>query len=470
MAMRGIGLRITMIMSISLLVLMLAAAAAYMVLHRGDHTAFRLPLPDQVGAIADLVEQAPPEALATVLRAVNSDTLAVTVQLNAPSSVGSVPAPGISWILQSYISSSQGRRIEAMFPIQDDGQPIALQSDGETGEPTATTLPLRLVVTLKDNRHLVLETKRGIIARLAGFRLVLLLLVLAIALSSSALWFLRRQVGPIEQLAALVERVGPDLAAETTQVDTRSKQASPDLQQLSNTGGKETRQLAAAILRMQQRIRDLLAGRSRMLAAIGHDFGTYLTRLRLRSEFIVDPDQRASAIRDIENMDALITGTLTLAQSDQSREARETVDLVALVRRHAEGFASAVERVRFQAAEAHLPAVVQPIAFGRAVTNLISNALRYGLEADVSVRREDEEAVVWVEDRGPGIPLGERAIVLEPFHRRDSARNLDQAGFGLGLAIVADILRLNDATLAFEDREGGGLRVVVRVKVADDQG
>jgi signal transduction histidine kinase len=468
--MRGIGLKVTMIMSISLLVLMLAAAAAYVALNRGEGAAFKLPLPVQVGAIADLIEQAPPDALATVLRAVNSDTLAVTVQQDAPSSAGSAAAPGISWLLQSYINSSQGRRIEAMFPLQGDGRPIALQSDAETGQPTATTLPLRLVVTLKDDRYLVLETKRGIMKRVTGFRLVLLMLVLATALSSSALWFLRRQVGPIERLAALVERVGPDLAAEAPPLETKSKQPSPDLRQLSETGSKETRQLAAAILRMQQRIRDLLAGRSRMLAAIGHDFGTYLTRLRLRSEFIVDPDQRASAIRDIENMDALITGTLTLAQSDQSREAREAVDLVALVRRHTQGFASADARVRFQAAEAHLSAVVQPIAFGRAVTNLISNALRYGREADVSVCREQEDAVVRVEDRGPGIPLDQRAMVLEPFHRLDSARNLDQAGFGLGLAIVADILRLNDASLAFEDREGGGLRVVVRVKLAGGEG
>jgi signal transduction histidine kinase len=217
---------------------------------------------------------------------------------------------------------------------------------------------------------------------------------------------------------------------------------------------------------MRERIRELMAARSRMLAAIGHDFGTYLTRVRLRTEFIADPEHRAAAIRDIENMDALITGTLTLAQSDQDGEKRETVDLVSLTRRHAEGFAAAGERVRFQTSLARLDASLQPIAFGRAVTNLISNALRYGDQADVSVERDAGDALVIVADRGPGIPAAERAIVLEPFHRRDAARNLDQAGFGLGLAIVADILKRNAATLGFEDREGGGLRVVVRMKAA----
>jgi signal transduction histidine kinase len=451
--MRGIGLRITMIMSASLLVLMLALGALYWAQHRGDRAAFRLPLPRQVGAIADLVERTPPAQLGSLLEAVNSDNLSVAVEATPPSSAGTVPAPGLAWVLQRYVNSSGDRKIVAMFPEQPDRQTIGFQQDAESGEAVGTTLPLRLVVTLKDGRSLVLETKNSGIRRVRGFRLVLLLLLLAILLSSSTLWYMRRQVGPIERLAAEVERVGPDLPA-----------TGPGIAALAKQGGRETRQLAAAIGRMQERIRGLLAARSRMLAAIGHDFGTYLTRLRLRTEFIADPEQRAAAIRDIENMDALITGTMTLAQSDQNAEPRSAVDLVALARRHAEGFAASGEAVRFLAEAGAIHAAVQPVAFGRAVTNLISNAIRYGKEAEVAVRREGKDAVILVEDRGPGIPESEREAVLEPFHRRDAARNLDQAGFGLGLAIVADILRRNEAGLQFADREGGGLRVVVRMK------
>jgi signal transduction histidine kinase len=124
-------------------------------------------------------------------------------------------------------------------------------------------------------------------------------------------------------------------------------------------------------------------------------------------------------------MDALITGTMTLAQSDQDAEPRSVTDLVSLVRRHAEGFAGTGETVRFLAEAGAIHAAVQPVAFGRAVTNLVSNALRYGKEADVAVRRENADAIILVEDRGPGIPESERE---------------------------------------FTDREGGGLRVVVRLK------
>jgi signal transduction histidine kinase len=452
--MRGIGLRITMIMSASLLLLMLALGALYWAQHRGERAAFRLPLPQQVGAIADLVERTPPAQLGAVLEAVNSDNLSVAVQPTAPSSAGAVAAPGLAWVLQRYVNSSGERKIVAMFPQQPDRGTIGFQQDAETGEAVSTTLPLRLVVSLKDGRSLVLETRNDGLRRVRGFRLVLILLLLAVLLSSSSLWYLRRQIGPIERLAAAVERVGPDVPAADEGITTLSRQ-----------GSRETRQLAGAIVRMQDRIRALLAARTRMLAAIGHDFGTYLTRLRLRTEFIADPEQRAAAIRDIENMDALIAGTLTLAQSDQNPEPRATVDVAALVRRHADGFAAAGEPVRFRAEAGAVHASVQPIAFGRAIINLIGNALRYGKEADVAVLRDREVAVILIEDRGPGIPQSEREAVLEPFVRLDSARNHDRTGFGLGLAIVADILKRNETSLDFADREGGGLRVVMKTRI-----
>jgi len=209
--MRGIGLRITMIMSASLLVLMLALGALYRAQHRGDRSEFRLPAPQQVGAIADLIERTPPDRLTAVLAAVSSNTLQASVEATAPSSAGAVPAPGIAWVLQRYVNSSADRKIVAMFPQQPDHQTIGFQQDAETGEAIATTLPLRLVVSLKDGRTLVLETKSEGIRRIRGFGLVLVLLLLAILLSSSSLWYLRRQIGPIERLAAEVERVGPDV-------------------------------------------------------------------------------------------------------------------------------------------------------------------------------------------------------------------------------------------------------------------
>jgi signal transduction histidine kinase len=455
----GLGLRVTLIMSLSLLVLLVALAVFAWAQNRGERAGFRLPLPDQVAAIADLVEATPPERLGALLRAVNSETLRVTVAASPPSSAGTISAPALGWILRGYVAAGGGRKVEAMFQSARGEPPTALPTEAAPGETTsaaATTLPIRFVVTLRDGRALVLETRRPGLTRFTGFRLVLVLLLAAIVISSATLLYLRRQVGPIERLAALVERVGS--AAEGGVTEGRNAIAA-----LGKTGGPETRQLAAAITGMQQRIHDLVAGRSRMLAAIGHDFGTYLTRLRLRSEFIADSAQRAAAIRDIEAMDALISDSVTLARGDHNPEPRMRMDLVALLRRHAEGFASVGELVQIETEDTPpIEIEGQPVALGRALANLIGNALRYGGRADASILRDGSDAVIRVQDRGPGIPPEERERVLEPFHRGDAARNLDRDGFGLGLAIVADTVRRNRGTLAFSDREGGGLCVTLR--------
>lgn len=465
--MRGIGLRITIIMSVSLVVLLLATMAVFIIQHRGESPSFRLPLPGQVGAIAEMVEEVPADRLPTLLTAVNSDNLFATVQDAPPPASGSAPAPGITWLLRRYITASSGRQIQAMFQRPDSTQSIGLQRDSESGEAVSTTMPLRLVVTLRNGRYLVLETRRADLSRFTGIRLGLALLVITIVISSSTLLLLRRQVRPIEQLASQVELVGAEKPGAIP--------GALDPAQLPAKAGRETRQLAAAIQRMQQRIAALLAGRSRMLASIGHDLGTYLTRLRLRSEFIADETQRAAAIRDIEDMDALISDTLVLAEVEQNREPVQPCDLVALVRRQVAGFESASALgidgqegrtpLRFHCALETLELPLRPVAIGRAVGNLIGNALRYGTEADVTLRRDGDEAVLLVEDRGPGIPAADREIVLEAFHRRDSARNLDRRGFGLGLAIVNDILHQHRGTLAFSDRPGGGLTVTVTLPV-----
>jgi signal transduction histidine kinase len=463
--MRGIGLRITIIMSASIALLLVATLGLFIAQHRGEAPSFRLPLPGQVGAIADMVEAMPADRLPTLLAAVNSDNLFVTVQDTPPSSGGSEPAPGITWLLRRYISASSGRQIQAMFQRLDERQSIGLQRDAQNDEEVATTMPLRLVVTLKDGRYLVLETRRADLSRFTGIRLGLGLLIVTIVISATTLILLRRQVKPIEELAGLVETVGADPATTATMLD---------LGRLPKKAGRETKQLAAAIVRMQQRIGTLLAGRTRMLASIGHDLGTYLTRLRLRSEFIADEAQRAAAIRDIEDMDALISDTLVLAEVEQNREPVQATDLVALVRRQASGFAS-VNDGDGNAAPVHLHCKLgklelplRPVAIARAVNNLISNALRYGNEANITLTRDSDRAVLLVEDRGPGIPEAEREIVLEAFHRRDSARNLDQRGFGLGLAIVNDILRQHGGTIAFSDRPGGGLTVTVTLPITTD--
>ncbi|MFD2579838.1 ATP-binding protein [Novosphingobium colocasiae] len=77
----------------------------------------------------------------------------------------------------------------------------------------------------------------------------------------------------------------------------------------------------------------------------------------------------------------------------------------------------------------------------RALSNLIENALHYGGNARVHVRKDGGAAEIVVEDDGPGIPEDRIADALQPFVRLDTARARDTAGMGLGLAIVRKAVR-----------------------------
>ena len=104
--------------------------------------------------------------------------------------------------------------------------------------------------------------------------------------------------------------------------------------------------------------------------------------------------------------------------------------------------------------------MLRPVAMRRALSNLISNGIRYGSSAEVSVALTEKSLRFRVEDDGPGIPEEQRADAQRPFTRLDVARNQDKGGgVGLGLAIATDIARGHGGVLRLGHSERlGGLR------------
>jgi two-component system OmpR family sensor kinase/two-component system sensor histidine kinase QseC len=100
------------------------------------------------------------------------------------------------------------------------------------------------------------------------------------------------------------------------------------------------------------------------------------------------------------------------------------------------------------------------------VRNLVDNAVRYagrGGRVIVQVSGEDAQAIVRVDDSGPGIPAEERARVFDRFYRRDGG---ESTGSGLGLAIVRAIAQRHGAQVALGASPLGGLRAEVRLPPA----
>lgn len=102
--------------------------------------------------------------------------------------------------------------------------------------------------------------------------------------------------------------------------------------------------------------------------------------------------------------------------------------------------------------------------------NLLSNAVRYGCEADgcdisISANVDHDFVRIAVADRGPGIAKEHLPRLTERFYRVDSARSRNSGGTGLGLSIVKHIVERHRGTLEISSEPGKGTAVVVRLPI-----
>jgi signal transduction histidine kinase len=98
---------------------------------------------------------------------------------------------------------------------------------------------------------------------------------------------------------------------------------------------------------------------------------------------------------------------------------------------------------------------------------LIDNADAYGGGATrIVVGGTPDTLKIAVDDAGPGVPLSERELIFERFHRSDLHRASTAPGTGLGLAIAVEHCRLHDGRLTVEDSPDGGARFLVELPLA----
>jgi signal transduction histidine kinase len=229
---------------------------------------------------------------------------------------------------------------------------------------------------------------------------------------------------------------------------------------LPETGPDEIRTAARAFNAMRRRIADLVADRTRMLAAVGHDLRTPITRLRLRVEFVEDAELRSAMLKNVDSMGRMVEDALAFLRDGGPATAAEPVDLSALVQTVADEFAEVGADVAAAVVPPRVMVRGRLDSLKRALGNLVENALRYGGHAELGVRVVGREVVIEVADDGPGIAAEHQTEMLAPFVRGDSARAGD-AGLGLGLSIAAGVVAAHGGALTF-DRAADG-RFLVRM-------
>jgi signal transduction histidine kinase len=311
------------------------------------------------------------------------------------------------------------------------------------------TYRLAVVLSQPDGRWLVFHAPVRITRLEGSRRLMYVIFAAALLVLVVTVWAVHRVTRPLRQFAEAADRLGMDLRAPP----------------LPEDGAREVRAATRAFNRMQDRLRRLIDDRTLMLAAISHDLRTVLTRLQLRAEFIDDAVQREKAVADIEEMQTMLDSTLSFARDDTVEEARTELDLSALIQSLCDDMADSGQAVKCEALP-HLTYRCQPVALRRAIGNLIVNAVKYGREASVALRQDDETVTIEIADLGPGIPDTMREQVFTPFFRVEESRNRETGGTGLGLSVARSIIRRHGGDIALLDRPGGGLLARISLPVA----
>jgi hypothetical protein len=270
-------------------------------------------------------------------------------------------------------------------------------------------------------------------------------LAMTLGAAGLALWAVRRLIRPVRDLAEAADRLGRDVNAPP----------------LPEGGPSEVATAAHAFNTMAARIRRFVGDRTQMLAAIGHDLRTPITRLRLRAEFMEDEEQRRKMLTDLDEMEQMIAATLAFARDDSATEPTVAVDLAALCRTVLDEAADArpdrAGAIAYAGPE-RLTAPARPAALKRALANLVGNALAYGGAARLSLAAEAGPLIrIGIADDGPGIPPEELENVFQPFRRLETSRNRETGGAGLGLPIARNIFRAHGGDVVLRNGPQGGL-------------
>lgn len=331
-----------------------------------------------------------------------------------------------SLITQS-LSSALKRKLERPFTIDADAD--------EKWVEVRVQMPSGVLVVASPERRLFSSSGYIVLLWMIGSSIILLVV---------AVFFMRGQIRPIRRLAIAAERFGKGRDVPFFKVE----------------GAREVRQAARAFIDMKDRLRRQIQQRTAMLAGVSHDLRTPLTRMKLQLEMMEASDDVRDLKIDVGDMERMIEAYLQFARGEGGEQPVRT-DLNDIILRVAIAANREGEMVHFTPPKPSPSLMLRPVAFERCLTNLVSNALKYGSEAWITIQRIGDMIEIVIDDDGPGLPKEHFEDVFKPFFRGESSRSSKTGGIGLGLPIAQDIVFAHGGQIWLDRSPQGGLRVLI---------
>ncbi|MYN40270.1 HAMP domain-containing protein [Duganella sp. FT109W] len=235
--------------------------------------------------------------------------------------------------------------------------------------------------------------------------------------------------------------------------------------------GNELNDLGRDFDRMTARLRSLMDGQTRLLHDVSHELRSPLARLQAAIGLAHQQPEKLNASmerieRESVRMDKLVGELLTLARLEAgaikaSQEEISMADLLDQIADDARYEAASQQRSVVQDGEADVQVMGQPDLLGRAIENVVRNAIKHspdGGEVQLQVRAlaDTRQLVIRVLDRGPGVSPADLDTIFQPFFR---SSNASTEGHGLGLAIAQHVIQAHGGSIKASNRAGGGLCV-----------
>ena len=262
-----------------------------------------------------------------------------------------------------------------------------------------------------------------------------------------ALHFMRQQIKPLKNITLAAEEFGKG----NNDFDLKPR------------GANELRLLSAVFIKMRERIKHQILQRTQMLAGIGHDLRTPLTRMNLQIALLKDKSAKGSLSSDVNEMREMIDDYLVFSKG----EAEEKITATNLY----EFFKVLLKKNKLYKnirvtlkLKKNTVLLFKPLSMKRAVLNIIENALFFSNNNMlISEQKIKNYIKIFIQDDGPGIPENEREKVFGAFYRIDESRMSKSGNTGLGLAIAKNIIEGHGGNISLSKSSLGGLKVTIKL-------